>query len=145
MPLDLTSFTPSTTIASSQMNSNFSDIQTIVNNMRPMIGVSVRGTLTTETGIATPIELSQDYTGVEVILRVGTAPDGAAIIVDINKNGTTIFNTRPQINDGATSGGGSAVFSSTSFSDGDVLTFDIDQVGSTSGGDDLTVQLVFRY
>jgi hypothetical protein len=72
---------------------------------------------------------------------VGTAPTGASIIVDVNKNGTTIYGTqanRPTIAiNGFTATGGTA--SVTSLAAGDYLTVDIDQVGSTIAGSDLTV------
>lgn len=72
---------------------------------------------------------------------VGTAPTGTSLIVDVNKNGTTIYGTqanRPTIAVSAnTATGGTA--SVTSLAAGDYLTVDIDQVGSTVAGSDLTV------
>lgn len=71
-----------------------------------------------------------------------TAPAGADIIVDINKNGTTIFTTqgnRPTIGDGLNKGGKSATPDVVSIADGDVMTLDIDQIGSGTPGSDLTV------
>lgn len=75
---------------------------------------------------------------------VGTAPTGASLIVDINKNGTTIFTTqanRPTI-------AVSTFFDDTPAPDvtswpaGDYLTFDVDQIGSTVAGADLVVGVV---
>lgn len=72
---------------------------------------------------------------------VGTAPTGASLIVDVNKVGTTIFTTqsnRPTI-------AVSTFFDDTpqpdvnTWADGDYLTFDVDQVGSTAAGADLAV------
>ena len=77
---------------------------------------------------------------------MGTAPTGAAIICDVNKNGTTIFTTqsnRPQIAASAQAGAEITNMDITAFAVGDVLTVDIDQVGSTVIGSDLTV--VVRY
>lgn len=79
---------------------------------------------------------------VGVSLAVGTAPTGANIIVDVNKNGTTIFTTqanRPTIVAGAF-GTASEVtnMNITSVAAGDYLTMDIDQVGSTIAGSDLS-------
>ena len=72
---------------------------------------------------------------------VGTAPTGATLIVDVNKNGTTIYGTqgnRPTIAiSGNTATGGAA--SGASLAAGDYLTVDIDQIGSTVAGADLTV------
>lgn len=74
-------------------------------------------------------------------ITVGTAPTGAAILVDVNKNGTTIFTTqanRPSIA-GAGFASSDAVPDVTSAAVGDYMTVDIDQVGSTIAGADLTV------
>ncbi len=82
-----------------------------------------------------------------VTLRAKGAPTGAAVIVDINENNTSIFSTRPQINDGATTGGGSAVISDTTLAAGSEITLDIDQIGSTFAGSGMTIMLngVRRY
>lgn len=85
-----------------------------------------------------------DITIVDVSASVGTAPTGATILIDVNKNGTTIFTTqsnRPTI---AISGffdvsGTPEVTSLTG--DTDYLTVDIDQIGSTIAGVDLVVQV----
>ena len=75
---------------------------------------------------------------------VGTAPTGATLIVDINKGGTTIFTTqtaRPTIAlSGFTAAGGTPAV--TAWANGEYLTVDIDQVGSTVAGADLTVQVL---
>jgi hypothetical protein len=76
-----------------------------------------------------------------ITLKAKGAPTGAALIYDINKDGTTIFSTRPQINAGATNGGTGAVFSTTNLTVNSVLTIDIDQVGSTFAGSGITVML----
>jgi len=79
----------------------------------------------------------------EVRISAGTAPTGAAILVDVNNNGTTVFSTqsnRPTI---AISGntGTTTTFNDTTIADGEYLTIDIDQIGSTIAGSDLTVQV----
>lgn len=77
---------------------------------------------------------------------VGTPPTGDDAIVDVNKNGTTIFTTqgnRPTISDGnATST--EATPDVTSVDEGDLLTVDIDQVGSSTAGADLVVVIRFE-
>ena len=81
---------------------------------------------------------------VKVKLVVKTAPTGQAIIVDVNKNGTTIFTTqanRPQIAAGSTTGD-SGTPDVTALAEGDKLTVDVDQVGSGTAGADLTVEVV---
>ncbi len=75
---------------------------------------------------------------------VGTAPTGSSVIVDVNKNGTTIFTTqgnRPTIAASAVTSGKVTTMNVTSLADGDYLTVDVDQVGSTVAGANLTVQV----
>lgn len=75
---------------------------------------------------------------------VGTAPTGAAIIVDVNLNGSTIFTTqanRPTIAIGATATNKIVNMNVAEIAPGGYLTVDIDQVGSTVAGADLMVQV----
>ncbi len=76
-----------------------------------------------------------------ITLSAKGAPTGAALIYDINKDGTTIFSTRPQINASSTIGGQAAVFSTTSLPVNSVITIDIDQIGSTFAGSGVTIML----
>lgn len=79
-----------------------------------------------------------------VIASVGTPPSGASIIIDVNKNGTSVYGiqtNRPTIASGlyvATS-----VPSVTSISTGEYLTVDVDQVGSVVSGADLVVTIEY--
>lgn len=80
----------------------------------------------------------------ETMLICGTAPATQAIIVDINKNGTTMYSTRPQIAAAATTGSASpdsATYSTRCLARGDYLTMDVDQVGTGTTGADLTAQV----
>ena len=66
-------------------------------------------------------------------------PTGSAAQIDVNKGGTSIFSTNPTIDAGEYHSGTAAtasVLSSnpTQVSSGDILTFDIDQIGSTNAG-----------
>lgn len=77
-----------------------------------------------------------------VSATVGTAPAGQAIILDVNRGGTTIFTTqanRPQIAAAAFASAEVTNPDVTTLAPGDYLTIDIDQVGSTDAGRDLTV------
>lgn len=81
----------------------------------------------------------------EVSIAVDTAPVGAAIIVDVNKNGTTIFTVqanRPQIASGSNFGF-TTVIDDNSFADGDYLQMDADAVGSSNAGAYLTVHITY--
>jgi hypothetical protein len=78
---------------------------------------------------------------------VGTAPTGASLIADVSKNGTTIFTTqanRPTIAAGANATTTEPAPDVTTIAAGDYLTVDIDQVGSTVAGADLTVFIRYR-
>lgn len=75
---------------------------------------------------------------------VGVASAGASIIIDVNKNGTTLFTTqanRPTIAAAANTSGNVTNMDVTSVAVGEYLTVDIDQIGSTTAGADLTVQV----
>ena len=92
------------------------------------------------------VDTSRTPTIVSVIARVKTAPTGASLIVDINKNGTTIFTSqslRPTI---AIAGVVSAQTTPNlvTIADGDNFTLDVDQVGSTIAGADLTVVMKLK-
>lgn len=79
-----------------------------------------------------------------VIMCVDTAPVGSNIIVDINKNGTTIFTTeanRPTITAG-TDTSVSVVPDVVSIIAGDKISVDIDAVGSTTAGENLSITIV---
>jgi hypothetical protein len=75
---------------------------------------------------------------------VGTAPTGSSIIIDVNKNGTSVFTTnpKPQIYAGQNVVSTSTP-NTTSLTTGDYISVDVDQVGSLNPGQNLTVQIEF--
>lgn len=98
----------------------------------------------TGTGVTNSLIVTRPGKIVKASIYALTAPTGAAFIVDINKNGTSIWNStqsnRVQLAAGATSGT-QANFDTTTIAEGDILTIDVDQVGSTVPGQDITVVL----
>lgn len=75
-----------------------------------------------------------------------SAPAGSAIILDVNKGGTTIFTTqanRPTIAAAATTATTAGEPEVTDFSAGDVFTVDVDQVGSGTAGTGFTVSIAY--
>lgn len=73
-----------------------------------------------------------------------TAPTGADVIVDVKRNGTTLFSTPLHVDAGTTTSVGSAttpVINNYVLSDNDEITVDITQVGSTNAGTGLKVYL----
>lgn len=89
-------------------------------------------------------DTSTAWTIHSVRASVGTAPTGSSIIVDVNVNGATIFTTqanRPTITDSGFTSGKLTNMDVTTVASGSYLTIDIDQIGSTIAGSDLTVQI----
>lgn len=89
-------------------------------------------------------DTTQTWTVLSVRASAGTAPTGASIIIDVNKNGTTLFTTqgnRPTIADSGFTSGKVTNMDVTTVAAGDYLTVDIDQVGSTIAGGSLVVQI----
>lgn len=85
-----------------------------------------------------------DWTVTGVRASLGTAPTGTSVIIDINKNGTTLFtnqSNRPTIAISSNTSGNVTNMDVTTIADGEYLTVDIDQVGSGIMGADLTVQV----
>ncbi|KRT69320.1 MAG: prophage MuMc02, head decoration protein [candidate division NC10 bacterium CSP1-5] len=107
---------------------------------------SIEGVLVVTTGkLRFYNETGRTLTISKVKLAVDTAPVGAAIIVDVHKNGVTVFTTqsnRPQIA-AAANEGESTTIEVPSWADGDYLTVDVDQIGSSTAGSDLTVHVIY--
>lgn len=101
----------------------------------------IPGNLTTGTEKGPTFRMKRAAIVEDVELHVKTAPVGAAIIIDINEAGTTLFSTRPEIDAGTTTEDDNHAFSDTALAAASELTMDIDQVGSTTPGADLTVLL----
>lgn len=103
--------------------------------------------VTTDTGASRmPFPFAATILG--VYATVSVAPTGAAILIDVHKNGTTIFTTqgnRPTI--AATAFAVNAEVTNmdvTAIAAGDYLTVNIDQIGSTLPGEDLVVVVRYR-
>lgn len=114
---------------------------TVTSSLAPY---SKTGALTvSSSALRLPIE--QTCTIVGVYVTVGTAPTGASLIIDVNKNGTTIFSTqanRPTITAGTNIGGPGATPNTTALAAGDYISVDIDQIGSSVAGSDLVVSVI---
>lgn len=82
--------------------------------------------------------------GVQAV--VGTAPATNPVIVDVNLDGTTIFTTqgnRPTVAAAATDSG-VEVPDVTTWEPGEVLTVDVDAIGSGTVGANLTVTIAVQ-
>lgn len=112
--------------------------------IKTTLSFAVTDILTTGTDKAPTIVAPCTLTITKVKVVVKTAPTGASIIVDVNKAGATIFTTqgnRPEIAIGETQDD-SGTPDVTALAEGDKVTIDIDQIGSTVAGADLTVEVV---
>tara|TARA_R110000824_G_scaffold14733_1_gene62518 strand:+ start:40 stop:429 length:390 start_codon:yes stop_codon:yes gene_type:complete len=80
-------------------------------------------------------------------ISVSTAPVGSVITVDINSGATspaTMLSTKLTIDaseKSSVSGATQGVLSSTTMADNDIITFDIDTVGSSTAGSGLQITL----
>lgn len=107
---------------------------------KPLV-YSAQGAMTVRTGVS-KIPMEGSGTIVSVKAYLNTAPTGATTFkVDVNKNGTTIYGTQANRPTWTASANAATVgaHSVTTYADGDVLSVDIDAVGSTVAGSDLTV------
>lgn len=79
---------------------------------------------------------------VAVKAYLNTAPTGATTFkVDVNKNGTTIYGTQANMPTWTASANAATVgtHSVTTYANNDVLSVDVDAIGSTVAGSDLVV------
>lgn len=146
MPVTIpNTFTPSTLADATEVNANFTAVKNALDGLRPTLFWYITPTVATGTNQTVEYTVENGNLTIDSVdLRIKTAPTGQALIVDINKNGSTIFSNRPQIDDGSTTGGSGAVFDSVDVAEGDVFTVDIDQVGSGDAGEDLSIALIFK-
>lgn len=104
------------------------------------------GALTVKTGVGRyPAFVSGTIVGIRA--TINTAPTGASVIVDVNKNGTTMYSTqanRPTIAV-STNSVNATLPNTTTFVAGDYVTVDCDQIGSTVAGSDLVVVIRYSY
>ena len=117
-------------------------IKGLLRNDRTIV-FSDAGTLVATTNVSFEIPVPVALTILRVYINVKTAPTGATLIVDVNKGGTTIFTTqgnRPTIAISAKTAE-SGTPDVTTLAKNDILSIDVDQIGSTIAGADLVVQV----
>lgn len=75
-------------------------------------------------------------------LKCKTAPATTAIIVDVNKDGTTAYTTKPTIAAGATTGNArpDGTYANRCMKQGSILTWDVDQIGTGTLGDEINAE-----
>ena len=100
--------------------------------------------LTTGTAKLT-VRMPYAFTLTDVRASVTTAPVGSTITVDINEGGVSILSTKLTIDASektSTTAATPVVISDSSLADDAEITFDIDQVGSSTAGAGLKVTLI---
>jgi hypothetical protein len=105
---------------------------------------SATGDVTTGTNYLPSFIVPFACTISKAYLYARTAPTGAALIVDINKDGTSIWSAtqanRVQLAATANTGDQTS-FDTTSLVENSRLDVDIDQIGSTIAGSNITIEL----
>lgn len=84
------------------------------------------------------------FTLTDARLGVSTAPTGSTIEVDMNESGTSVFSTVLSIDateETSTTAATPAVISDSAIADDAEVTFDIDQIGSSTAGQGLVITL----
>ena len=107
------------------------------------IVLSVTGAVATTSKAA--VRMPHAGTIRSVTTAVTTAPVGATLICDVNIAGTTVFTTqanRPTIAASAFSDNSAAIEAGT-FAAGDVISVDVDQIGSSTAGSNLSVLVTY--
>tara|TARA_R100000742_G_C4279288_1_gene103443 strand:+ start:1868 stop:3601 length:1734 start_codon:yes stop_codon:yes gene_type:complete len=116
-------------------------------NAKQMILIDVSaesGDLTTGAAKKT-FRLPYNFNLSDVRASVNTAPVGSNILVDINQNGTSILNTKINIDvteESSTLSDTSYSLKNPFLSNDDEITVDIDQVGSSTAGSGLKLMLI---
>ena len=114
------------------------------------LSFAVSGSLGVGTWVSPALIVPVTMTASSVMLMTKTKPVGANLICDINKSGSanpmcSIFaaaNRPTIIANQWTGSSGAPQSNSGSLTRGDIITLDIDQVGSSTAGSDLTVELI---
>ena len=99
------------------------------------------GTLAVGTSKGAKVRMPFGVTLSSVMMDINGAPTGTGVVVDVKKDGVSIFSAKPVIAAGATTGGSNAVFSDTNLPTDAVMTLDVTTVGSTFAGSGLTLNL----
>lgn len=119
--------------------------QLVTSNITKVLPYSYTGVLNVNVGTFRLYnDMGSSWTITSIRASVGTAPAGSSVVVDVNKNGSSVFTNqanRPTIAPGTNTSGKVTNMDVTTVADGEYLTVDLDQVGSTTAGADLTVQL----
>lgn len=117
---------------------------TQLGDVTPTFTFTITGSLVTGTSLTPVLIVPKPLTIKKAYAYAKTGPVGAAIIMDILKNNSSIWNATPanrlSIADGQQAGNQTA-FDVVTLAEGDILTPNVAQVGATTAGADLTIAL----
>lgn len=117
---------------------------TQLGDVTPLFTLPITGSLVVGNSLTSALIVPKALTIKKAYAYCKTGPVGAAIIVDILKNNSSIWNATPAnrltVADGQQSGNQTS-FDVTSLAEGDILTLNVAQVGATNPGADMTVGL----
>jgi hypothetical protein len=122
-------------------------LETAVQNIVTFAKAGTVATTTESTAARWYNDTGRTLTFVSARASAVTAPTGASLKVDVNVDGTTCFVATSQVNRPTIAISGNTnkttTFDSiTTIADGSYLSVNIDQIGSTVAGSDLTVTIV---
>lgn len=110
----------------------------------PTFVFPIAGTLVVGASLTNALIATRSLNIEKIYAYAKTAPVGAAIICDVKKNSGSIWGSNPvnkiTIPDGQQSANQTS-FDTTNLAEGDVLSVDVNQVGSSTSGADLTIQV----
>jgi hypothetical protein len=107
----------------------------------------IAGDLAIGTNLSARVSVPFDGEITKAVAYIATAPTGASVIFDINKNGTSIWATTTgnRVTVAATANTGTQTsFDTILVSKDDYFTIDVDQIGSTLPGTSATVELYVK-
>lgn len=93
-----------------------------------------------KTDIGAGYVLGADYKPLSVMVRAKKAPGTDGVVIDINDDGASLFDVNPGLSNGL-SKSTFHTFNVSRLAKGSIITLDLDVVGSTESGANLTVQL----
>lgn len=97
------------------------------------------------TNVSTEFTLDRDYQAEKVLLRLkteGEDDNGGCLAIDINDDGTSIFDLVPALNSHVQSGETTGFDNALEVMEKDsVITLDVDEICQKIAGEDLTVEL----
>jgi len=114
-----------------------------VSDITNVLRITVQGNLYVTSNIIPPIIIPANFTISKVLSKLGTAPTGTDDVrFDLLKNGSNSIFTAGYVELGDTNVNTETGFSAyADVSSGDYLTLDIEQIGDTIGGADLSITI----